>query len=104
MKKVFRDFLYETYKKDIHICGNDRNQLAVTAQKERTALGSEALEVFVDAGYFSGKEIAACESGGITPNVPKPQTSTSKTQACCGKQDFSYLLEKMGTFALQVSD
>jgi hypothetical protein len=104
LKKVFRDFLYETYKKNIHICGSDRNQLAVTAQKERTAIGSEALEVFADAGYFSGKEIAACESGGITPNVPKPQTSTSKTQARYGKQDFSYLLEKMGTFAPQVSD
>ena len=104
MKKAFKGFLYETYKKNIHICGSDRNQLAVMAQKERTAIGSETLEMFADAGYFSGKEVAACESGGITPNVPKPQTSTSKAQVRYGKQDFSYLLGKMSTFAPQVSD
>jgi len=50
------------------------------------------LEVFVGAEYFSGKEITACESGGITPNVPKQQTSTSKNQARYGKQNFLYLL------------
>jgi|TARA_B110000240_G_scaffold184570_1_gene219333 hypothetical protein len=62
------------------------------------------LEVFAGAEYFSGKEITACESGGITPNVPKQQTSTSKNQARYGKQNFLYLLGKMSTFAPQVSD
>ncbi len=74
--------------------GSDRNQLAVMAQKARTAIGSETLEVFADAGYFSGKEIVACEGDGITPNVPKPQTSPSKAQGRYGKQDFSYLAEE----------
>ena len=73
-------------------------------QKARTAKGSETLEVFADAGYFSGKKIVACESDDITPNVPKPQTSNSKDQARYGKQGFSTLLDKMSTFAPQVSD
>ena len=91
MKKAFKGFLYETYKKNIHICGSDRNQLAVMAQKGRTAIGSETLEVFADGGYFSGKEIVTCDSDGITPNVPKSPTSASKAQDRYGKQDFSYL-------------
>ena len=65
LKKAFKGFLYETYKKNIHICGSDRNQLAVMAQKARTAIGSETLEVFADAGYFSGKKIVACESDDL---------------------------------------
>jgi hypothetical protein len=73
-------------------------------QKTRTAKGSETLEVFAGAGYFSGKKIVACEIDGITPNVPKSQTSNSKDQARYGKQDFSTLLGKMSTFIPQVSD
>jgi transposase len=104
LKKAFKGFLYETYKKNIHICGSDRNQLAVMAQKARAAISRETLEVFADGGYFSGKEIVACERDGITPNVLKPLISTSKAQDRYGKQDFSYLLGKVSTFAPQVSD
>jgi len=34
-------------------------------QKARTAKVSETLEVFADAGYFSGKKIVACESDDL---------------------------------------
>ena len=71
--------------------GSDRNQLHSMAAKARTAMGVETLEVLADAGYFSGKEIVACEEEGITAFVPKPQTSGSKAQGRYGKQDFQYL-------------
>ncbi len=73
--------------------GSDRDQLKSMAQKARTAMGSETLEVLADAGYYNGKEILACEEDGITTFVPKPQTSGSKAKGRFGKQDFKYIAE-----------
>ena len=73
--------------------GSDRDQLKSMAQKARTAMGSETLEVLADAGYYNGKEILACEEDEITTFVPKPQTSGSKAKGRFGKQDFKYIAE-----------
>jgi transposase len=70
--------------------GNDRAQLATMAGQAKDAMGVESLDVLADRGYFSGEEILACGSLGVTPYVPKPLTSGAKARGRFGKQDFVY--------------
>ena len=76
---------------DVVMTGHDRDQLACMAAKARDAMGVDALDVLADRGYFSGEEILACEAMGVTPYLPKPQTSGAKAAGRFGKQDFVYL-------------
>jgi transposase len=76
---------------EVVMTGSDREQLASMAAKARDAMGVEALDVLADRGYFSGEEILACETLGVTPYVPKPLTSGAKAVGRFGKQDFVYL-------------
>ena len=59
--------------------GNDRAQLASVAKQTKDTLRVErrveSLDVVADRGYFSGPEILACETAGITVTLPKPMTS-----------------------------
>jgi transposase len=71
--------------------GNDRAQLANMSRQAKDAMGSEALTVVADRGYFSGPEILACEEAGITPYVPKTQTSGNLAKGQFGKRDFIYI-------------
>ncbi len=73
--------------------GHDRSQLAVMAQRARTAMQAEQLEVVADRGYFSGEEIVACGEAGITAYVPRPQTSNNQARGLFGKRDFLYVPE-----------
>jgi Transposase DDE domain len=73
--------------------GHDRSQLAVMAQRARTVLQVEQLEVVADRGYFSGEEIVTCEAAGITAYVPRPQTSNNQAKGLFGKRDFIYVPE-----------
>jgi transposase len=70
--------------------GHDRDQLSNMAGQAKAAMGSEALDVLADRGYFSGQEVLACEPLGVTPYVPKPLTSGAKAKGRFGKQDFVY--------------
>jgi transposase len=45
------------------------------AKQTKATLQADALDVVADRGYFSGEEILACETAGITVTLPKPQTS-----------------------------
>jgi len=74
--------------------GHDRGQLSGMANKAKTEMGAEALDVLADRGYFSGEEILACEPIGVTPYVPKPLTSGAKADGRFGKQDFIYIPEE----------
>ena len=76
---------------DVVMTGSDRQQLATMGEKARTAMGVQNLDVLADRGYFSGEEILACETIGVTPFVPRPLTSNAKADGRFGKQDFSYL-------------
>jgi transposase len=76
---------------EVVMTGSDREQLASMAAKAKDAMGVEALDVLADRGYFSGEEILACETMGVTPYLPKPQTSGAKAVGRFGKQDFVYL-------------
>lgn len=78
---------------DVVTTGSDRQQLAAMSEKAKAAMGVDNLEMLADRGYFSGEEILACESLGVTPYVPKPLTSGAKAEGRFGKQDFAYLPE-----------
>ena len=49
------------------------------------------LEAIADPGYFNSPEILACHDAGITVTLPKPLTSSAKSDGRFGKQDFAYL-------------
>jgi transposase len=76
---------------DVTNVGTDRSQLSTMAEKTKTALETDALEVVADRGYFNGKEILACAEAEITVTLPKPLTSGSKAKGRFGKQDFRYV-------------
>ena len=74
--------------------GNDRGQLSTMASQAQAAMGVRELTAIADRGYFSGEEILACETAGVTPLVPKPLTSGAKADGRFGKQDFVYVAEE----------
>ncbi len=71
--------------------GNDRAQLAPMSQKTKAVLKVDKLDVVADRGYFSSKQILACDRDGVTVTLPKPMTSRAKKQGRFGKQDFRYV-------------
>ncbi len=71
--------------------GNDRAQLSAMSERTRAALGSDALDVVADRGYFDSEEILACEEAGITVTLPKPQTSSNRAKGQFVKADFVYV-------------
>jgi transposase len=71
--------------------GSDRSQLSNIAKQAKDAIGSEQLTVLADRGYFNGPEMLACEEAGITPYVPKTQTSNNQARGLFGKRDFIYI-------------
>ena len=74
--------------------GNDRQQLAAMAMRAKAILETDCLEAVADRGYFKGDEIVACEAAGITPYVPRPQTSNNQARGLFGKRDFVYVPER----------
>jgi transposase len=71
--------------------GSDRSQLANVALQAKEVLGADRLDVVADRGYFNSPEILTCDQAGITVTLPKPMTSTAKSDGRFGKQDFVYL-------------
>jgi len=74
--------------------GIDRDQLSAMATQARAAIGTEALTVIADRGYFKGEEILACQEAGITAIVPKTTTSGAKADGRFDRADFIYDAEK----------
>ena len=73
--------------------GVDRDQLARMAEQARQAIGTEALTVVADRGYFKSEQILECTKSGITPIVPKSLTSNNRAEGRFDKQDFIYVAE-----------
>jgi transposase len=71
--------------------GSDRDQLSGMTERARLAVGSKAIEVVADRGYYKGEEIVACEQAGMTIYLPKPMTSGLYAKGRFGKQDFVYV-------------
>ena len=70
--------------------GHDRTQLASMSLQAKQATGAEELTVLADRGYFSGPEILACGTLGVTPICPRPLTSGARAEGRFAKPDFIY--------------
>lgn len=75
-------------------CGSDRAQLANMAKQAKAVLKTDTLDAVADRGYFNSPEILACREAGITVTLPKPLTSSAKSEGRFGKPDFAYLPEE----------
>jgi len=71
----------------------DFNQLERMAIRAKEILQVDALDVIADKGYYSGSQIKACLEKGITPTIPKANTSANRKRGLFTKQDFRYDLE-----------
>jgi len=70
--------------------GSDRAQLAKMAKQAQAVLGRDKLDVVADRGYYSGREIRACEQAGIDAYLPKPKTSGNKARGQFDRSEFHY--------------
>jgi len=71
----------------------DFNQLERMATRAKEILQVDELDVIADKGYYNGSQIKACLEKGITPTVPKANTSANRRKGLFTKQDFRYDLE-----------
>jgi len=55
----------------------DRGQLCSMGKQAQAALGQETITVLADKGYYSGQDIKDTQDAGMTPLVPKGDTSGS---------------------------
>ncbi len=76
---------------DVVQTGSDRAQLEPMGQEAKDALGVDELDVVADRGYFSAGQIKDCADAGITPTLPKPQTSSNRKKGMFVKTDFRYM-------------
>ena len=70
--------------------GHDRTLLTAMSNQARDAIGTETATVIADRGYFSGRQILACEQSGIAPLVPRPLMGSSVATGRFDKRDFIY--------------
>jgi transposase len=68
----------------------DFNQLANMALEAKTNLDLQQSEVLADAGYYNASEVSRCEEQGITPFIPKADTSANTARGLYGKSQFRY--------------
>ena len=68
----------------------DRGQLCPTAVLAQQALKRKDLTVIADKGYFSGKDIKDTQDAGMTPLVPKGDTSGSEKKGIFNRSKFAY--------------
>ena len=73
--------------------GSDRAQLAAMGEQTKVALKVDEVDAVADRGYFSSRQILACDNAGITVTLPKPMTSPAKKAGRFGKEDFRYVAE-----------
>jgi len=73
---------------------SDRGELSTIGKQAQDALGQKNITVLADKGYYSGQEIKDCQDVGITPLVPKTDTSGNKKKGLFTKEDFTYDAKK----------
>ena len=71
--------------------GHDRSQLANMAKQAQAAIDTQDLAVVADRGYYSSKEILACDEAGITVTLPNSATSNNQAKGLFGRTDFHYI-------------
>ena len=73
---------------------NDVQQLANVALTAKENLELTQTEVVADKGYYSAAEVSRCVERGITPYLPKADTSANTQQGLYGKSKFTYDAQK----------
>jgi transposase len=68
----------------------DLHQLATVALEAKANLELKQAEVVADAGYYNAAEVSRCVERGITPYVPKADTSANTARGLFGKSQFRY--------------
>ena len=53
-------------------------------------MGVDEIEVLADMGYYDGQQVKDCLEEGITPYIPKADTSANKKLGLFSKSDFNY--------------
>jgi len=74
--------------------GTDKSLLSHMAKRTKAVLGTDALKVVADRGYYKSDKILDCHKSGISVTLPKPQTSNNKAKGLFVKPDFVYLADK----------
>jgi transposase len=68
----------------------DYQQLANVALEAKANLELEQAEVVADAGYYNAAEVSRCVEAGLTPMIPKADTSANTARGLYGKSRFVY--------------
>lgn len=68
----------------------DYRQLADVALEAKQNLQLHNTEVVADKGYYNAAEVSRCVEQGITPLIPKADTSANSKQGLYGKSRFRY--------------
>ncbi len=68
----------------------DRGQLCSMGEQVQVALDQDTVTVLADKGYYSGLDIKATQDAGMTPLVPKGDTSGSKKKGIFNRSRFKY--------------
>ena len=68
----------------------DFNQLAGVALEAKANLELRQAEVVADAGYYNAAQVSRCEEHGLTPYLPKADTSANTARGLYGKSQFRY--------------
>ena len=68
----------------------DYRQLAGVALEAKANLDVPQTEVLADKGYYNATEVSRCVEAGITPYIPKADTSANTKQGLFGKSRFRY--------------
>jgi len=68
----------------------DFGHLGRMAKAAKEALGCEHLQVTADRGYYEVREVKECVAAGITPFIPKPETSANIGLGLFDKSMFRY--------------
>jgi transposase len=71
----------------------DQGQLSTMAIRAQELLQVEHLEALADMGYYDGRQVKACLAAGVTPYIPKPNTSANTRLGLFAKRDFRYEAE-----------
>jgi hypothetical protein len=72
----------------------DRGQLCQVAKAVQIALGTKAVTVLADTGYYSGPDIKDTQDAGMTALVPKGDTSGSEKKGIFNRSLFKYDADK----------
>ena len=75
---------------DVTNAVTDVGQLANVALEAKDNLQIQSAEVLADTGYYNAGEVSRCVEAGLTPYVPKADTSANTARGLYGKSRFRY--------------